>query len=391
MPKPPHLSPASDGLSSSVYTSLLGIAQAEASEVFALNVGDTYLLPPSCARAESLRVDFLPQLHNYAAVQGEPGLLHAIAEDAARNGRPLGSRLLQVTAGATSGLDIACRTLFSHEDEIIVLSPYWPLIRGIVLSSGARIVELPFFTELARPDFDIEAALKSVVSERTAGLYVNQPNNPTGAVLSDAQVSAIAHFAQRHNLWVLEDAAYQQLSFSNTPLASLYQNPSLADRTITANTFSKSLGLAGARVGYLHGPERAMTAISGLQTFATYCAPKPMQLGIAHALQSGEGAEWAARARASYREAALRVSHMLGLPCPESGTFSFFDTRPFLRAGESPSQWLERCARAGVVLTPGSATGAAFGAYARLCFTSVPLETLDRALLALAKVLHGVP
>jgi N-succinyldiaminopimelate aminotransferase len=81
MPQPPALSRASEGLSSSVYTSLLALAQAHAPETFALNVGDTYLLPPECARAEHLHTKDLPGLHNYAAVQGEPALLDAIVED----------------------------------------------------------------------------------------------------------------------------------------------------------------------------------------------------------------------------------------------------------------------------------------------------------------------
>lgn len=390
MPKPPHLSSASDGLSSNVYTALLGIAQAEAPEMFALNVGDTHLLPPVSARAESLHTQDLPQLHNYAPVQGDPALLRAIREEAAAHGPSLSSRPLQITAGATSGLDIVCRTLFTPGEEVIVLAPYWPLIRGIVQSSGARAVELPFFTELRRKDFDLEHALRSVLSERTVGLYVNQPNNPTGVMLDRAELDALARFAASHNLWVLEDAAYDQLSFEAQPL-SLYQHPELAARTLTAHTFSKRLGLAGARVGYLHGPERAMAAVGALQTFATYCAPTPMQRGIARALQSGEGATWTALARAQYHEAALRVSRTLSIPCPQSGTFVFFDTRPFLHAGETPSNWLERCARKGLVLTPGSVTGEAYASYARLCFTSVSLEKLDRALLALAEVLAGVP
>jgi N-succinyldiaminopimelate aminotransferase len=385
MPQPPSLSRTSDGLSAGVYTSLLALAQTHAPEVFPLNVGDTHLLPPECARAEHLHTKDLPSLHNYAPVQGEPALLDAIVADSGRRGFPLERSLVQVTAGATSGLDIVCRALFEPGDEVIVLSPYWPLIRGIVRASGATLVELPCFTELRKGEFDLASALRSVVSERTAGIYVNHPNNPTGVVLNAREIDTLATFAQAHNLWLLEDAAYELLSFEDTP-TPLWTHRALRERTVTAHTFSKSYGMAGARVGFVHGPERAMHAIAGLQTFVTYCAPRPMQHAIARALTSPEGPAWVAHARASYAEAAARTSRVLGIPRPQSGTFSFFDTRPFLTPGETPILWLERCARAGVVLTPGFATGAAYADWARLCFTSVPLNTLDRALGALSRL-----
>jgi len=383
------MSRAATGLSASVYTSLVAVARAHAPEVFALNVGDTHLLPAPCARAESLHVADLPGLHNYAEVQGDPQLLDAIVLDLERRQRPVERARIQVTAGATSGLDIVCRSLFSAGDQVIVLAPYWPLIRGIVSSCGAQPVELPFFTELGHPNFDVSRALESVLTERTAGIYVNHPHNPTGAVLNPTQIQAIADFAEAHKLWVLSDDAYEHLSFGDEAPAALWRHPQLRERTVAAHTFSKSLGLAGGRVGFVHGPEAAMAAISGLQTFTTYCAPRPMQVAVARALRSPEGEAWMESARSQYREAAQHTAHVLGCELPASGTFAFFDTRPFLRAGESPEQLLQRCARAGVVLTPGGVTGQAYGAWARLCFTSVPLSTLDRALDVLGSVLRG--
>jgi N-succinyldiaminopimelate aminotransferase len=390
MPRPPHVTRVSQGLSPNVYTSLLALAERHASEVFPLYVGDTHLLPPNCARAEHLRTDDLPGLHNYAPVRGEPALLEAIVDDLRERGIPVERDHIQVTAGATSGLDIACRVLFEAGDEVIVLAPYWPLFRGIVQASGARIIEVPCYTELTKPDFDLARALSSVVSERTAGIYVNHPNNPTGVVLSASQIEVLADFAETHDLWVVSDAAYAQLSFADTAPISLARHPRLRERTLTAHTFSKCFGMAGARVGFLHGPPDVMAGIRGLQAFTTYCAPRPMQVAVTRALRSGEGAAWIASAREQYREAAARCARALSVPVPQSGTFVFFDTRPFLRPRETAADWLERCARAGVVLTPGEATGAAYADWARLCFTCVPLATLDRALAVLSEQLSDV-
>jgi N-succinyldiaminopimelate aminotransferase len=126
-----------------------------------------------------------------------------------------------------------------------------------------------------------------------------------------------------------------------------------------------------------------MEAVSGLQTFATYCAPRLSQKLIAQALLSDETAAWLDRSRALYAEAAALTAATLSIATPESGTFVIFDTRPFLRNGESASDLLNRCAKRGVVLTPGAATGAAYADYARLCFTAIDGERLARALTIL--------
>ena len=394
MPRYPALSQASHGLSTRVYTGLLGLAKAHAKEVFALNVGDTYLLPPEPARAESLRCVDLPQLHNYAEVRGEPVLLDAIASDLAARDRPVAHERIQVTSGATSGLDLICRTLLSAGDEAIVLAPFWPLIRGVVSATGATAVELPFFTELHKPDFDLERALEAALTPRTAALYLNTPHNPTGVILDDAQLTAIARFVTRHDLWLFCDEAYDQLFFDRAPPRPIWTRADMTERCVVAHTLSKSHAMAGARIGFVHGPSAVMDALSGLQTFATYCAPKPMQIGAARALTEPRAVPFPRKVAAQYAAGADLASQTLRLPRPESGPFLFFDTRAYLAPAETPEQWLERCARAGVVLTPGPSTGQAYADWARLCYTCVEPVALARAmrvLSAITRVCAAVP
>jgi N-succinyldiaminopimelate aminotransferase len=401
MPRYPALSGAANGLSARVYTALSELARQNAPEVFSLNVGDTHLEPPVCARAEAQTVERTPLLHTYAAVQGEPALLDAIVAQHAARGRELPRSAIQVTVGATSGLDLACRALLSPGDEVIVLAPFWPLIRGIVSATGAVPIELPFFTQLRGDEFDIGRALEGVVSPRTVAIYVNHPHNPTGVVLRDDELNTIAGFAREHNLWVLSDEAYEELwyeapghhhggvpgSSGATPPGALWLHPDVRERAIVAHTFSKTYGICGARVGYVHGSEAAMSAIQALETFVTYCAPRPLQIAAARALTEPEGAAWVENARAVYKQAAQAAADAVGVPVPASGTFLFFALTPFLRDAESPQQLLERCAKAGVVLTPGSAAGKHYPDWARMCFTCVDPATLERALGALKTVL----
>jgi N-succinyldiaminopimelate aminotransferase len=387
MPRYPRLADAAVGLSPQVYTSLLALARESGREVFALNVGDTYLEPPHSGSVDGLAEARFPGMHRYADVRGEPLLLDAIVQDMARRGRPVAREHIQVTAGGTSGLDLVARTLLKPGEEVLLLAPYWPLIRGIICASGAVPVEVPFFTELRRHGFDLEAALDAALTSRTSAIYVNSPNNPTGVVLDDGEVDRLARFAHEHGLWVISDEAYERLNYGpERPL--LWQHPLLRDRAVVMHTFSKSYGLAGARVAYVHGPANFVEALAGLQTFTTYCAPRPMQIAASRVLTSGEGEAFVSAARGAYRDAAERTARVLGISPPESGTFAFFDTRPFLRPRESARDLLDRAARAGVVLTPGSAAGGSYAEWARLCFTCVDASTLDRALAALRTVLY---
>ncbi|MET0344128.1 MAG: pyridoxal phosphate-dependent aminotransferase [Polyangiales bacterium] len=391
MPRYPSPARSADGLSPAVYSSLLSLAEESGHEVFALNVGDTYLEPPHAARVQRLADAPHPGLHRYADVRGEPALIEAIVADHARRGLPIDRERLQITAGGTSGLDVAARTLLEPGDELILLAPYWPLIRGIVRATGAQPVELPLFTELRKPGFDLRATLEGALTERTAAIYVNSPNNPTGVVLNDDEIAIIADFADEHGLWVLSDEAYERLGFESDArprLPTVWTHPTLLDRTVVMHTLSKSFALAGARIGYLHGPTPVMQRIAGLNTFTNYCAARPMQLAAARALSPDSDA-WLAEARARYRAAAEQTAKALRIPVPEGGTFVFFNTRPYLHKGETPEALLERCARAGVVLTPGVVAGAAYRSWARLCFTCVPPSVLTRALATLQRLLYA--
>ncbi len=388
MPRYPRFSQVADGLSSLVYTSLLSLARESGNEVFTLNVGDTHLEPATVASVSALAQARFPGMHRYADVRGEPALLDAIVHDLTQRERAVPRERIQVTPGGTSGLDLACRTLLAPGDEVILLAPYWPLIRGILSACGAVVHELPFFDRVRGEGFDMRAALDSAVTSKTVAIYVNSPNNPTGVALNEQEIDTLASFVARHDLWLLSDEAYERLYYDQAPPA-VWLHPSLRERALVTHTLSKSYGISGERIAYLHGPAEVMSALAGLSTFTNYCAARPMQIAAANVLSSSEGEQWVNAARASYRHAAARCAEVLRIAPPESGTFAFFDTRPFRREGETAHQLLERVARAGVVLTPGAAAGRDYADWARLCFTAVPHATLERALATLQAVLYA--
>jgi N-succinyldiaminopimelate aminotransferase len=385
MPRFPDTAASADGLSPKVFSRLAARAKDHAGPVYPLHVGDTWMEPLEAARAEHQRTAEHPRLHNYSPVQGEPALLDAIAEHLKRRGQCLVDReCLQVTSGATAGLSVVTEALLDPGDEVLLPSPFWPLIRGIIAKRGATPVQIPFFDRVWDEGFDAEAALEAALTERTAAIYVNTPHNPTGTVLPDDVVAAIGRVAERHDLWVLSDEVYEELYFGGLPPKPVWARSDFQRRCVAVHSVSKAYGLAGARVGWAHGPHEAMEAIRGVQVFSTYCAARPMQLGAAAALR--QGGEWLAAARRSYEEAAEHTARALGIPKPQGGTFVFFDVASRLKDGEDTIGLLERCLDAGVLLTPGASSGEAYASWVRLCFTSVPPDELQEALGRIAPI-----
>ncbi|MBZ0122099.1 MAG: pyridoxal phosphate-dependent aminotransferase, partial [Sandaracinaceae bacterium] len=285
MPRFPKTAESAEGLSDRVFSRLAQKARSMPGPIHPLHVGDTWLEPLEAARAEAQRTEAHPRLHNYAPVQGEPALLDAITEHLRARGECIVDReTIQVTSGATAGLSVVSEALLAPGDEVLLPSPFWPLIRGILRKRGVGAVEVPFFTRLGEPGFDAEAELEARVTERTSAIYVNTPHNPTGRVLPDPVLAAIARVAERHDLWVLSDEVYEEVYFGAPP-APVWARADFQTRTIAVHSLSKGYGLAGARVGWAHGPHQAMEVVRGVQTFLTYCAPRPMQLGAARALR----------------------------------------------------------------------------------------------------------
>jgi N-succinyldiaminopimelate aminotransferase len=378
MPARPNVSVTNAALSAQVFTPLRARIAAHHGPLFHLEIGDSYLDPPPMAQCETLGTAANPKLHRYAPVQGLPELLDAaVAKVLRRTGVAIDRADVQVVSGATAGLMTLCQALLDPGDEVLLPAPFWPLFPGIVACRGARAVQIPLYDRLDDPTFDAEAAFEAACTERTVAIYLNSPHNPTGRVMPPGVRDAAIAVARRHDLWVFSDETYEDLYFGPTPPAPLWTHPDLRDRTFAIHSMSKGYAMAGARVGFIHGPPGGMAAVRAAQTFTTYCAPRPMQLAAARALDQGDA--WLASARAAYKRAADRAASVLGLAPIEGGTFLFMDVGAVIGEASDCMPFLERCIDAGVVLTPGLASGDAYATWVRVCFSSLPFDEFAQA------------
>lgn len=349
--------------------------------VIALHVGDTWMEPFAGARMEDLNERDFPGLHRYVDTRGIPALQGAIVQKVRERNRLACERAnVVVTAGATSGLSCAISALADPGEELMILAPFWPLIRGITRSLRATPVEVPFFDRVHTLT-DAIAALDAKVSQRTIALYFSNPSNPTGRVLPLDWLEAIAAWARARDVWLLSDEVYEDYVYAGEHISIARFAP---ERTISAFSFSKAFGMAGNRVGYLVGPEAVIAEAHKVSVHSAYHAPTAAQVAGLRALEGG--AAWVANARAAYAKAGNEAAAALGLPAPAGGCFLFANVAHKLDA-RGLQGFLEDCFDAGVVVAPGSSAGEDYSTWVRLCFTVVPQALAVEAAHRLAKLL----
>ncbi|QAY70380.1 pyridoxal phosphate-dependent aminotransferase [Xylanimonas protaetiae] len=188
-----------------------------------------------------------------------------------------------VTTGATEALASAVLALAGPGDEVITLEPFYDAHAAVVALAGATHV--PVALEPAPDGFRLDvAALRAAASPRTRILLVNSPHNPTGTVLTRAELEAVAQVARERDAVVVTDEVYEHLTFDgaeHVPLATL---PGMAERTLTVSSSGKSFSLTGWKIGWVHGPAALVTAVRTVKQFLTYVSGAPFQPAIAQAL-----------------------------------------------------------------------------------------------------------
>ena len=278
-------------------------------------------------------------------------------------------REVLVTVGVSEALDLALRAIVNPGDEIIYHEPsYVSYSPSIVLAGGKPV---PVSTR-AENGFSLLATdLESKITPRTKALLLSFPTNPTGGVLSFEELRSIAAVCRQHDIMVLADEIYSELTYDGVQHVSLASLPGMRERTVLLNGCSKSFAMTGFRVGYACAPTPIIEAMMKVHQYAIMCASIMSQEAAIEALD--HCAREVEEMRNDYqRRRNFVVSRLneIGLPChsPKGAFYVFPDIRPTKRTSIEFCLGLLREMKVAVV--PGSAFGESGEGYARCCFAT---------------------
>src|SRR4051794_7211801 len=255
---------------------------------FRLDQGDVSFDVPASLKAAMHRAIDENRTH-YLQTAGVPRLLELLADKLRiANRTPIGSPdELLVTNGGIHGLYLVFQALLEPGDEVIVPNPEWPAAAGNVLAARGTPVGCPLHEALGWR-FDLDE-LESRITPKTRALYINSPHNPTGGVLTRADLERIAAIVRERNLWLVSDEAYEHVRFDGVEHVSPASLPGMYERTIPVYTLSKSYAATGLRLGYLavHN-ERVRERLKKALFYTTSNVSSIVQLGAIGALEGSQ-------------------------------------------------------------------------------------------------------
>ena len=279
-----------------------------------------------------------------------------------------------VTNGGTHGLFLTFQALLDSGDDVLALSPHWMAVPKLVaFVPGARLRTVPAYLELLEGTLDaagLAARLRVAVGPTTRGIYLNSPNNPTGAVLDAEALAAIAEVAIERDLWVVSDEAYEDLVFDDARHLSIAALAGMAERTVSVYTFSKSYAMTGWRLGYVVAPP-AMRAVLGplLAFYTTHGVfPAVQSAGRAAVLGGAAAIETMRRAYQERRDVllgGLAGQSAVRVPAPRGAFYAFADVSA-VRAGRDIWALVEEWLALGLAVLPGTAFGPEYGDWVRM-------------------------
>ncbi len=356
-------------------------AEAAGREVLDLSIGDPDLPTPQPILDQIASASLDPENHKYPTSAGLPEARSRIARwFEERFGVALDpAREIAILIGSKEGIGHFPLAALNPGDEALVPDPGYPVYTAGTVFAGATPVPFPLREEAgflpAIRDLD------RLVTKRTRVVFVNYPNNPTGATAPRELYEKLSDWAASRDVLIVSDAAYSEVFF-DAPPCSVLAVPGARSRSIEFHSFSKTFNMTGWRVGFAVGAAPLIDSLVRLKANLDSGAPQAIQLAATWGLSSFPVHGPALRAvYHERRDIALEVLRRIGCPIrTPGGAFYLWGRVP---GGESSMEFVERVFdRAGVLLTPGTGFGGGGEGYFRIALTR-PVETLERALAKL--------
>jgi aspartate aminotransferase/aminotransferase len=280
--------------------------------------------------------------NRYTQTQGIAPLRERLRKDlSAEIGRDVGEVL--ITSGVSGGLLLAILATVDPGDEAIFLDPYFVMYKHLLTLVGGKPVAVDSY-----PDFRFHAdRVEKAITPHTKLLILNSPSNPTGIVMTEAEVKSAVDVARRHDLLIVSDEIYEPFLY-DAP-RGLPSPARLYDRTLILRGFSKSHAMTGWRLGYAAGPEAIIAQMTKLQQYTFVCAPSPLQYAALKALDVPMDTAVAAYRRK--RDLVFdKLSTKFEIQKPQ-GAFYIFPKAP---AGQRGSDFVARAIEKNVLMIPGN-------------------------------------
>ena len=290
-----------------------------------------------------------------------------------------------VTVGGSEGIDIAMRAMLDKGDEVLIPQPsYVSYLPCTVLADGVPVI-IPL---QRKNEFKLTVEeLENAVTEKTKILVLPFPNNPTGSIMTREDLEPIAKFVVEHDLFVLSDEIYSELSYKGEHI-SIASFPGMKERTILVNGFSKGFAMTGWRLGYACGPKKIIEQMIKIHQYAIMCAPTNSQYAAVEALRNCEGeVEEMRNAYNQRRRFLVSEFKRMKLDCFEPyGAFYIFPSiREFGMSSEEFA--MKFLAEEKVAVVPGTAFGECGEGFLRISY-AYSLEDLKEAIGRLERFIN---
>ena len=294
-----------------------------------------------------------------------------------------------VTVGGSEAIDLTIRAVVQPGDEVIIPEPCFVCYEPITQLTGGVPVHI---ATRAEDQFRLTAdQLRAAITPRTKLLIFPYPNNPTGAVMSAAEMEEIAAVLRETNVLVLSDEIYSELTYGLDRHVSIASLPGMAERTIVVNGFSKSYAMTGWRLGYAAGPAPLVKVMTKIHQSCIMSAPTTSQYAAITALrQCDDQIEMMRDEYNRRRRYVVKALNDLGLTCFEPRG-AFYVVPSIQISGLTSSEFCEQLLREKeVAIIPGSAFGASGEGYARISY-AYSVDHLQTAMKRIREFLteHG--
>jgi aspartate/methionine/tyrosine aminotransferase len=355
--------------------------RARGKKVLGMDGGEPFFETPEMIKYAAIKALVENQTH-YAPPYGLMPLREALVEKlASKNGIRVTTEEVIVTAGGMQALYAAFQSVLNPGDDALIFSPYWTPVGDLVSKAQARLLLVPTVT--ARR-YGFRNTLAQFSTPKTRAIYYNTPQNPSGQVFSRAEAEEVASFAIERDLVVIAHEAYEDLVYDGVHV-SIASLPGMAERTITAYTFSKTYAMTGWRAGYAVAKEPFMSALRKIVLTTTNGVATPIQYAMIQALKTPETE--IARFRQEYRQRRdLLVAGLneVGLECelPAGAYYAFPCAEIVHKNSRKAARILLH--KAHIATIPGSDFGSQGEGHLRFAY-SVALKDIEDCVEALRK------